>query len=291
MLTRIAIATGKILLLAVLFIVGVSALTIGATQGFGPTFADSNTLDGFLFQGFVQFAAALFAAAILVALLERRSPAALGLAPRSVAFDALLGFVLGALTFAIVIALAVFMGVARYAPRLEQFSVETLAILGLAIIFFAATEEILIRGYVLHELRRRFSFAAAALVSSLIFAALHAPTLLVAPLGIIGVVNIVLAGIWFSLAVLRSGGLWLPIGLHVGWNFAEGPLLGSALSGHEANRYWTVFEWNGPDWLTGGNFGPEASVLTTVALGIGTSIVLMLPQRALSSPPSASSAA
>src|SRR6185503_14528927 len=126
------------------------------------------------------------AAAVLVTLLDRRSPAALGFAPRSVVFDALLGFVFGALTFAIVVALAVFMGVARYAPRLEHFSVETLAILGLAIIFFAATEEILIRGYVLHELRRRFSFAAAALVSSMIFAALHASTLLVAPLGIIG---------------------------------------------------------------------------------------------------------
>jgi len=83
---------------------------------------------------------------------------------------------------------------------------------------------------------------------------------------------------WSSLAIALEGGvllaalyaatrsLWLPIGVHWGWNLFEGPIWGAAVSGHsvEVLLKGTV---SGPSWLTGGIFGPEAGIPALVVGG------------------------
>jgi uncharacterized protein len=80
-------------------------------------------------------------------------------------------------------------------------------------------------------------------------------------------VNTALWGIYLGYAFLRSHDLWLPIGLHYGWNFVL-PLFGVNLSGLtiEVTRY--SYRWDlGPIW-SGGRYGPEGGVLTTIFVGI-----------------------
>ncbi|HET7359756.1 MAG TPA: CPBP family intramembrane glutamate endopeptidase, partial [Rhodanobacteraceae bacterium] len=73
-------------------------------------------------------------------------------------------------------------------------------------------------------------------------------------------------------AVTRS--LWTCIGLHAAWNIMQGTVYGIPVSGGKADG-WLVSYRTGPDWLSGGPFGPEASV---VALGCCSvlSIVLLV---------------
>jgi membrane protease YdiL (CAAX protease family) len=79
------------------------------------------------------------------------------------------------------------------------------------------------------------------------------------------------AGILLGAAYAASGSLWLPIGIHAGWNFAEGSVFGMAVSGHARRAAWIVGELHGPDWLTRGAFGPEASIAAVlVCLGAAT---------------------
>ena len=68
---------------------------------------------------------------------------------------------------------------------------------------------------------------------------------------------------------LRTQQLWLPIGLHIGWNFFEGVIFGFPVSGTETFRILnhTV---SGPSLLTGGDFGPEAGLILIPALALGT---------------------
>jgi uncharacterized protein len=76
----------------------------------------------------------------------------------------------------------------------------------------------------------------------------------------------------FGYAFLRSGDLWLPIGLHFGWNFTL-PLFGVNVSGLTMKLTAVQMEWTvGPLW-SGGEYGPEASVLTSVVL-VGLSLYL-----------------
>jgi hypothetical protein len=68
--------------------------------------------------------------------------------------------------------------------------------------------------------------------------------------------------------------LWLPIGIHAGWNFTEGGVFGAAESG-TAPHGWLQSTTSGPAWLSGGDFGPEASVVTVMICGaLGLALVL-----------------
>ena len=133
-----------------------------------------------------------------------------------------------------------------------------------AVLFLVAgtSEELMMRGYPLQVLARRFGGPVALLSTSLAFAALHAPN---PSLSWIGVLNLVLAGLWLGSAYLASGSLWLPIGLHVGWNFAMGSIAGFPVSGL-TTRGLFLFVERGPDWLTGGSFGPEGGIIATCVL-------------------------
>ncbi len=73
------------------------------------------------------------------------------------------------------------------------------------------------------------------------------------------------AGILLGAAYAATGSLWLPIGLHAGWNFTEGSVFGMTLSGHEMAAGLISGKLSGPVLLTGGRFGPEASIIAVLA--------------------------
>jgi len=133
----------------------------------------------------------------------------------------------------------------------------------LASVFLPAAfhEELAFRGYVFQRFRewnRGVAFAFSALVFALMHFRNHGLTLLA--LG-----NIALAGILLALAYERFERLWFPIGIHLVWNVLSGPILGYPVSGFVARS--TVFTTTalGNEWMTGGVFGIEGSVLITIA--------------------------
>jgi hypothetical protein len=83
----------------------------------------------------------------------------------------------------------------------------------------------------------------------------------------LGLLNTSLWGLLFGLAFLRSRDLWLPIGLHYGWNVAL-PLSGVNLSGFTMNITGYAIEWQVSDRWSGGAYGPEGGLLTTMVLAL-----------------------
>lgn len=71
------------------------------------------------------------------------------------------------------------------------------------------------------------------------------------------------AGVILAMLYVITRQLWVPIGLHIGWNFALGGVYGAPVSGGEPDGILNA-SFTGPDWLTGGAFGPEASVIMVV---------------------------
>jgi len=80
--------------------------------------------------------------------------------------------------------------------------------------------------------------------------------------------NIGLAGILMGLGYLRTRSLALPIGLHLGWNWTQGSLLGFGVSGTRPEGFLAPVFHGRPSWLTGGDFGPEASLPCAVLCGL-----------------------
>jgi membrane protease YdiL (CAAX protease family) len=133
-----------------------------------------------------------------------------------------------------------------------------------AVIFIAGViyEELIFRGTILRISEESLGTARALMLSALLFAASHLGNVGVSA---ISVLALFAGGIALGLAYCLSRNLWLPIGAHFGWNFTLGSIFGPAVSGHEAHGTFK-FGLSGPDWLTGGSFGPESSIVSMTFL-------------------------
>jgi membrane protease YdiL (CAAX protease family) len=134
-----------------------------------------------------------------------------------------------------------------------MFNVAALLVVNLLVGF---TEELDARGYILQNLAEGIRFVPALVVSSLYFGALH---LLNPHASLIAALYIAMAGVMLGMAYWATGNLWMPIGLHAAWNWAEGPLFGFPVSGTDMGGLLQL-SFPGPEWITGGAFGPEAGI-------------------------------
>ncbi|HJT18250.1 MAG TPA: CPBP family intramembrane glutamic endopeptidase, partial [Thermoanaerobaculia bacterium] len=140
-------------------------------------------------------------------------------------------------------------------PRLELITVFVPA---------AFHEELVFRGYVFQKMRM-WSRGGAIAITSLVFALLHAGNRGVT---LLGIANLVLAGVLLALAYERFERLWFPIGIHLAWNIFSGPVLGFGVSGYVSSATLFRTSGGGPGWITGGAFGIEGSVwMALVELG------------------------
>ena len=133
----------------------------------------------------------------------------------------------------------------------------------------AVGEELVFRGIIFRMIDRRFNLTAALVVSAALFGGTHimndGATLWSS------VAIAIEAGLLLGAAYKVSGNLWLPIGIHWGWNFFQGNIFGFAVSGGDAGSSLIQPSVQGPVILTGGAFGAEASVIAMV-LGVLLSV-------------------
>ena len=128
----------------------------------------------------------------------------------------------------------------------------------------AVGEEILFRGVLFRWIDEKWGFWAALVTSALVFGFMHYSN----PEGTLwsSVAIAVEAGLLLGAAYKWSGTLWVPVGIHWAWNFSQGNIFGFKVSGQEAGESLLHAQMEGADWLTGGAFGAEASV---VAVAVG----------------------
>ena len=144
------------------------------------------------------------------------------------------------------------------------FNPGQLIFVGVLLLFGAVGEELMFRGYAFQLLAGAFGPWPVIPAFAILFALAH-----LANLGTwwLGTVNTGLWGLLLGFAMWRSGALWMPIGLHFGWNFIL-PLAGARLSGFTLGLTGYELKWKASIWLSGGEYGPEGSVLTTIACAL-----------------------
>lgn len=151
-------------------------------------------------------------------------------------------------------------------PR--QFGMLLLDFLLLAVASLA--EEVAFRGYPFQRLIEAIGPTLATIISSLVFAAMH----LLNPGASRASFWITVFGSWLlSVAYLRTRALWVCWGWHFAWNASMCLLFGLPVSG--ITQFSPVIQSNtvGPEWMTGGNYGPEASVMAAIVLLLGIFLV------------------
>ena len=140
------------------------------------------------------------------------------------------------------------------------------------LVAFAAVafgEELVVRGYILQTLAEGWGRTPAAVTSSLVFGLLHLGNPSSGPIAVAG---ITVAGLLLVTTYYRTARLWMPIGFHWSWNLFQGPVFGFPVSGAETGGLLTLSP-SGPVALTGGPFGPEASLVGVVACLVGIALL------------------
>jgi uncharacterized protein len=141
----------------------------------------------------------------------------------------------------------------------------------------AIFEEVLLRGIVFRITEEKLGSYLALTISALLFGALHLAnpnSSITAALGLA-----IQAGLLLGAAYMYSRSLWLPIAIHFAWNFTQSAIFGAAVSGNKVSKTWITSSIEGPEWLTGGGFGPEGSIQATLFCSVATLVFLMLCHR------------
>jgi hypothetical protein len=219
--------------------------------------------------------AACLTGALAMAIFESRTLTDLGLRwPKGAGRNLLTGIVIGIGGAVLLIAVPLLTGLAHFEPVSgESFAWRT-ALFTLALLFCgAAGEEIAFRGFPLQFLIRGYGAGISVAGIGIIFGLLHGFNPGSTPLSMANTAGF---GIVFGVALLRSHDLWLPIGLHFGWNVAL-PFLGVELSGFTIKLVGYQLVWKAGDLWSGGTYGPEASPLATGVLLVLFVTILKVP--------------
>jgi len=185
--------------------------------------------------------------------------------------DVALGFGIGFLYFVVIVVVMICLGLFK----INGFAFDGPSIAkNLAMMLIVAVgEEIVFRGFIYRMVSERWGLIAALIISSLTFGFIHISN---PGATVWSAVAIALeAGIMLGLAYRYKNTLWLPIGIHWAWNFSQGQIFGFAVSGMEIRN--TVIQpiIEGNEYLTGGAFGAEASVIA-VAISVVISYLLYI---------------
>jgi membrane protease YdiL (CAAX protease family) len=201
---------------------------------------------------------------------EGRSPAALGFhAGREAAREAGWGLLAGAvLVGGVVVAMTAAGGIRWSLEPGGVGGVGRAALWALVVLAIpAAAEEALLRGYIFQSSAREWGWGVTLGWTSVAFALLHGGN---PALGRVALANLALAGVVLGLLVLRTGSLWWATGAHLGWNWGQ-VALDLPVSGLDLVDVPLLAPvTTGPDWLAGGGFGVEGSILATLALTAGS---------------------
>ncbi|RDI24752.1 CPBP family intramembrane glutamic endopeptidase [Lentzea flaviverrucosa] len=225
-----------------------------------------------LVAGVVAAALALATYAWVVRRTERREPAEVSL---KIAAGALgRGVLVGLAMFGAVILNITFLG--GYEVRGWGSVPGMIAILGF-MVAVAVTEELMYRGVVFRIVEEHLGTWLALVLSGLVFGFAHIFNQNATVWSSLAIA--IEAGLMLGAAYVATRNLWVPIGVHFAWNFAQGGIFSTSVSGQDAPQGLLDGVTSGPALVTGGAFGPEASVYSVLAGLVVTAAFLWLAKR------------
>ena len=211
-----------------------------------------------------------------IKLIEKRDLSEIKLRKDNIVYNYVRGFLIGLLLISFVVFILGISGnliMEKYPiQKIGTKAIPSILLISIGWMIQGASEEILTRGWLMRVLQDRYSLNTAVIISSVLFGALH---LLNPNVGLIAIINIILVGFLFSIYVIKTDDLWGACAMHSAWNLAQGNIYGFEVSGIDV-KVGTLMDMNllGNNIVTGGAFGPEAGIVTTIVLVVAIIILL-----------------
>ena len=232
---------------------------------------DGQTIALITYYGYIIIAAV---AVLYWKLIEKKPLSEMGLTKRFGNY--FIGVLIGIFLLAVSVAFIVLTGNIEFQGVFKNANIPIIFLLFGGFVIQGATEEFLCRGIVLQTLKEKTSLPIAIAVSTVMFIIPHWSSLFAGEMiyGVIGVANLVLISIIFSLLTIRFKSIWAACGLHSFWNAILYSVFGLNLSGND-ETVTAVFNMQsvGKNIWNGGEYGVEASIITTIVLSIAAAII------------------
>lgn len=205
----------------------------------------------------------IFLMVIFWARIIEKSPwQGLGFTKNSMGKDFLKGFVLGAGMLTLSVLVMMSFGVVKIEGF--NFSVTMLKRFGILLIGWivqSSTEEVLCRGWLFSSVAGKNSVGLGIIVSSVFFALMHIGN---NNIGVLPIIDLLLFAILTALYMLKTNNIWGVCGIHSAWNCFQGNFFGFSVSGQSAGNSFIPVSTHGHDWLSGGSFGVEGSIVSQI---------------------------
>lgn len=219
---------------------------------------------------------AMIAAAIIYCVkIEKRGVRTMGLCGKKPFAEYMLGLAVGLVMFLAVVGIGCAAGGFRVSGfSLSANAVPLLLLFALGFVIHGAGEELMVRGYLATSLGAIYPVSFALLASSVMFATLHTGN---NGFNFLSGLNIFLIGLVLCVYMIKRGNIWGACAIHTMWNFAQGCIFNFPVSGIALGN--AMFEVKTEPYrslLTGGDFGPEASICCTIVLLAALGIILAL---------------
>ncbi|MBO5057514.1 MAG: CPBP family intramembrane metalloprotease [Lachnospiraceae bacterium] len=209
--------------------------------------------------------------------IEKKPLAAMGLSKKIGTY--FIGVAISVFLLVLSVIIIIVTGSIKYQGIFENANVLMIILLTGGFMIQGAVEEILCRGIVLHALKEKTSFLTAMIVSTILFILPHWSSLFSGEMiyGVIGVINLILISVIFSLLTICFKSIWAACGLHSFWNAILYSVLGMNLSGNEENVT-AIFNMQsvGDNIWNGGIYGIEASAATTIVLVFAAALLFVM---------------
>lgn len=185
------------------------------------------------------------------------------------------GFLSGLLMISFVVLVMFTIGKAEFIA--QNNTNNSFGLVGIVFLFLigfviqGGTEEILARGWQFQVIGARYTPLLGLIISSVIFALLHG---LNNGITLIAILNLLFFAILLAVYTLRYNSLWAACGWHSAWNWTMSCVYGLNVSGQRMDNSFLKINFTGPEFLSGGAFGPEGSIITTLLLVV--SIIILV---------------
>ncbi|WP_085832379.1 CPBP family intramembrane glutamic endopeptidase [Clostridium merdae] len=234
---------------------------------------DTNTNETLAFKKLIVCGTQIALFFLWVKFVEKRPVNSIGFQAKNPFRHYITGFVLGFGTISIVtlILFATGMITIQYESQASSYVILKLAIMAFGWMIQSASEEIAIRGWMIPRLEQQSSPLTAVFITAILFGILH---LFSAGVTALSFLNLILSGVFFAGYAIKDGNIWGVCGLHFAWNFALGNIYGLPVSGFADNGI-RLFQTQqiGSVVYTGGDFGPEGGLITTIVLLLAIAIL------------------
>lgn len=208
--------------------------------------------------------------------IEKRSLRSMGLCKQHIVRSYLLGLFIGFVMFSMVIIINVITSSMTFEIEKDKFSSLTWIYIVLFLFGFiiqGASEEIIIRGYLMTSIGANYSIRTSVIISSVFFSFIHIGN---SELALISIINFTLMGVFLALYIICFDNIWGACAIHGMWNFIQGSLYGVNVSGvNIPNSIFNAYSAEEKVYINGGDFGAEGGLAVTIVMLLFLMLLLL----------------